>query len=417
MSKGLLWGALGGAAQAGTEIVNRQIQRRDATQDAQAQAQTRRAAILEEMAIKNEWARSAAQQERADRTEAVQGRLTAGADAALERRYAEPVEGDTPLTPEQQAVQTEGLSRMERDKARDRASYESDPRNRLRASVEAGFSDPEKLADLDSREQVSQARLESQEQVAQARIDSQQELGRVRAQADVDKRMGQIDVTMARLDSRERARVPTGFRNTPDGNMEPIPGGPADQKVLAAFRDDTTQLAGSTDGLNRLAVVANTVLRHPGLPGITGLQGKIPNFPGGDAADAAAQLETLKSQIGFGVLQAMRDASATGGALGAVSDAEGKRLEANLAALAQTQSLDQFKASLTQVIDYAEGAKGRLRDAFNLKHGSRGTPASDWRTPPAGDGRPPRISSPEQLADLPSGTVFQAPDGSLRTKP
>jgi hypothetical protein len=338
------------------------------------------------------------------------------------------VEGDTPLTAEQQAVQAEGLSRMERDKARDRASYESDPQNRLRASVEAGFSDPEKLADLDSREQVSQARLESQElvsqaridsqqQVSQARIDSQQELGRVRAQADTDKRMSQIDVTMARLDSREKARVPTGFRNTPDGNMEPIPGGPADQKVTAAFRDDTTQLAGSTDGLNRLAVVANTVLNHPGLSGIVGLQGKIPNFPGGDAADAAAQLETLKSQIGFGVLQAMRDASKTGGALGAVSDAEGKRLEANLAALSPTQSLDQFKASLTQVIDYAEGAKGRLRDAFNLKHGSRGTPASDGRAPPASDGRPPRISTPEELAPLPSGTLFQAPDGSLRRKP
>lgn len=413
MSTGMLWSALGGAARAGTEVVNQQITQRDAAQAAQSQVQARREALIFEMEAKDKWARSAAQQERADRTEAVQGRLSAGADAALERRYAEPVAGDTPLTPEQQAVQTEGLRRMEADKARDRAAYERDPQNRLRASVEAGFSDPEKLADLDSREQLAQARLESQQQVAQARIDSQQELSRVRAQADVDKRMGQIDVTMARLDSREKARVPTGFRNTPDGNMEPIPGGPADQKVLAAFRDDTTQLAGSTDGLNRLAVVANTVLRHPGLPGITGLQGKFPSIPGGDAADAAAQLETLKSQIGFGVLQAMRDASATGGALGAVSDAEGKRLEANLAALAQTQSLDQFKASLTQVIDYAEGAKGRLRDAFNLKHGSRSTA----QPPPASDGRPPRISSPEQLADLPSGTLFTAPDGSIRRKP
>jgi hypothetical protein len=41
MSKGLLWSALGGAAQAGTEIVNQQITQRDATQAAQPQQRRR----------------------------------------------------------------------------------------------------------------------------------------------------------------------------------------------------------------------------------------------------------------------------------------------------------------------------------------------------------------------------------------
>ena len=59
---------------------------------------------------------------------------------------------------------------------------------------------------------------------------------------------------------------------------------------------------------------------------------------------------------------------ALGGALGAVYDAEGKRLENNLAALDTTQGVDQFKKQLKEILSYTEGAKGRLRDTFNMKH-------------------------------------------------
>ncbi len=52
-----------------------------------------------------------------------------------------------------------------------------------------------------------------------------------------------------------------------------------------------------------------------------------------------------------------------------MSDAEGKRLESNLASLEKAQSLDQFKESLKQIVDYADKAKDRMREAYNLKHG------------------------------------------------
>jgi hypothetical protein len=147
---------------------------------------------------------------------------------------------------------------------------------------------------------------------------------------------------------------------------------PQDPKLTGAFNADTAQLQGTVSGLDRLATSANQLLQHPGLAGITGLRGKIPNVPGSDAADAQALLNTLRSQVGFGVLQDMRNASKTGGALGNVSDAEGKRLEANLAALENTQSLDQFKRSLNQILSYSDQAKDRMREAFNLKHGGQG---------------------------------------------
>lgn len=181
----------------------------------------------------------------------------------------------------------------------------------------------------------------------------------------------------------------------PDGNPTLIAakGGPADLKMAGALNQDTQALSGSTNSFDRLAVAANEVLNHPGLKGITGFRGAIPNAPGTDSANAEALLGTLKSQVGFGVLQDMRNNSKTGGALGSVSDAEGKRLEANLAALDKSQSLEQFKSNLQKIITYSEGAKGRLREAYNLKHGAGST------NPARGSGDAPGTVPPAKPPD------------------
>lgn len=165
-----------------------------------------------------------------------------------------------------------------------------------------------------------------------------------------------------------QGKIPAGYRAMPDGNLQAIPGGPADLKLQGAFNQDTAALTGSTSAMDRLATAANEALNHPGLAGTAGLRGMVPNVPGTSAADAAALLNTLKSQVAFGVLQDMRNNSKTGGALGSVSDAEGKRLEANLAALEKSQSVEQLKASLKKIVDYTDQAKDRLRGAYNLKH-------------------------------------------------
>ena len=144
-----------------------------------------------------------------------------------------------------------------------------------------------------------------------------------------------------------------------------------DTKLQGQFNQDTAALQGTTNSMDRLQQAANEVLKHPGLGGITGKMSVFPNMPGGAAADAQAKLATLKSQVGFGVLQDMRNNSKTGGALGAISDQEGKRLEANLSALENSQSEKQMKESLQKIVDYTEGAKDRLRSAYNLKHGDK----------------------------------------------
>lgn len=119
------------------------------------------------------------------------------------------------------------------------------------------------------------------------------------------------------------------------------------------------------NGLARMAQTAREIRDNPALGRITGVLGQVPDMPGSDAANVRAQLEnTLRSQVGFGVLQAMRDASKTGGALGQVSNVENILLQENLAALANTQSADALREQLDKIIQYADDAQVRLDRAF-----------------------------------------------------
>jgi hypothetical protein len=169
-------------------------------------------------------------------------------------------------------------------------------------------------------------------------------------------------------------RAPAGYRYVQGGGMEPIPGGPADMKAQGKFNQDIASMNATEAAMNELAQQANAIKEHGGLDAAVGWQSMFPTMPGSKAANAEALLETLRSKTAFGTLQAMRDASKTGGALGAVSEKELKLLESNLAALSKAQSPEQFRQQLDAVVKYAEGAKGRTREAFNMTHNGRVTP-------------------------------------------
>lgn len=191
------------------------------------------------------------------------------------------------------------------------------------------------------------------------------------------KRMG-LDIQKGMLETRRDAiananKPPSGYRYTDEGNLQAIPGGPADTKLQGVFNQDTAALNESVANMDRLANVANQLKSHPGLAGITGIRGAIPNIPGTQAANAQALLDTLRSQVGFGVLQNMRNNSKSGGALGQVSNVEEKLLQDNLAALGKAQSKEQYEAELNKIIRYTEEAKDRLSKAYNMKHGDRPT--------------------------------------------
>lgn len=182
--------------------------------------------------------------------------------------------------------------------------------------------------------------------------------------------------------STAQTKPPAGFRYTQSGDLEAIPGGPQDIKNVKAKAKDEQILEGANADFDRLSEAAKALLDHPGLEANFGLAGVIPNVPGGDAADALAQMRNLKSQIGFGVLQNMRNNSKTGGALGHVSNKENEMLQENLASLDKAQSPEQARENLQKIVDYAEAAKGRASAAFNAAYGG-GENKPNQTTPPA----------------------------------
>lgn len=80
-----------------------------------------------------------------------------------------------------------------------------------------------------------------------------------------------------------------------------------------------------------------------------GFGGMLANVPGTKARNLQADIDTIKANLGFQQLQAMRDASPTGGALGQVTERELGFLQSTVASLDQMQSPDELRRALNQI--------------------------------------------------------------------
>ena len=104
---------------------------------------------------------------------------------------------------------------------------------------------------------------------------------------------------------------------------------------------------------------------HPGLSQITGIAaGRLPGITA-DGRAAQALYDKVVAKGGFQALQDMRDASKTGGALGNVSNQEGKQLTASFAAIDRRQDAPDVQAAIDEAVASIEGAKIRMREAYD----------------------------------------------------
>jgi hypothetical protein len=198
-----------------------------------------------------------------------------------------------------------------------------------------------------------------------------------------------------------------GFRWKADGTMEPIPGGPADRRnTEAGIREQRSRDAAIAQA-DRVIGKVDQAMQSTGLLS-AGPAARVLNLPGTPARDLQATLETIKANLGFAELQAMRDASPTGGALGAIAVQELTALQATVASLEQTQSPEQLRKSLGQI----RGHYTRWKDVVNRAR-QEGATQGVGEEPPA----PVRVNSDADFDALPSGATFIAPDGSIRRKP
>jgi len=148
---------------------------------------------------------------------------------------------------------------------------------------------------------------------------------------------------------------------------------------VAKVKGLPAETAGVTDSLRQASTALDTIkrayesLNWANTGPIGAISGALPG--GGWATDARALITTLKSGLAASALQAMRDASKTGGALGNVSDKDLELLQSKIANLDPNQSEGQLKEQLKVIYDELNAALQTRVNTFGAYY--KDTPGVD----------------------------------------
>lgn len=183
-------------------------------------------------------------------------------------------------------------------------------------------------------------------------------------------------------------KAPAGYRYTPAGGLEAIPGGPAAAGPNLTPKDIQKREASLPQARQAVSTVSNTMsvigetvdrllANRDGLNGITGLiSGRTPGIT--DAArQAEADIDQLKNLAFIQGITELRNASKTGAGVGNVSNKEGERFENLKASLDRKQSLNDMIAALTRLKNQSEFTRQSLKDAFDETYSYRDTAGTD----------------------------------------
>jgi len=116
----------------------------------------------------------------------------------------------------------------------------------------------------------------------------------------------------------------------------------AEGKKAAAKKLPTIN-QGAIDSIDTAMESLKKIINHPGRESATGVGSVIPSFPGGDAAGFDARLETFKAQTFVPMVAQLKG-------MGALSDAEGKKLTAAVGALDPKMGDEEFKSSALEIM-------------------------------------------------------------------
>jgi hypothetical protein len=147
-------------------------------------------------------------------------------------------------------------------------------------------------------------------------------------------------------------KAPIGYRFTKEGNLEPIPGGPADFKA----QDRAQAQASGVDTLDKSLATVDRLLSHPGRETATGLSSLIhpANYiRGTKAVDFQRELESFDAQMFLSSVKSMKG-------MGQLSDAEGKKISAAVGAIKPGMSDESIVNNLGIIRDELTKAKTRM---------------------------------------------------------
>lgn len=114
--------------------------------------------------------------------------------------------------------------------------------------------------------------------------------------------------------------------------------------------------SGVMDTLN----LVDAIEGHEGFSGAVGWQAAFPTVPGSDSAGVEGMIETLSSQNFLNSVQNMKG-------MGALSDAEGKKLSSAVASLNPDMSENDFKKALNVIRGITKRAKSKLESKYKGK--------------------------------------------------
>jgi len=192
------------------------------------------------------------------------------------------------------------------------------------------------------------------------------------AQIGPDGKVDTIGGGGVNVDVNNMGNIPAGYQVQYDeaGNpvsMSPVPGSPAAAEAEAAAAKAKLAADNKAKGANIVVEdvgrAVDLINKDPALT--TGFLGNALKGVGGlNANNVGALIDTIKANSAFDQLQAMRAASPTGGALGAVSDTENRLLQSAIGSLEQSQSADQLVYNLKRVQkiygDIVDGPSGQV---------------------------------------------------------
>lgn len=167
---------------------------------------------------------------------------------------------------------------------------------------------------------------------------------------------------------------PQGYQWGADGkSLQAIPGGPADtkagEKAEALKKREQGALARADFVLSK---VGESIAKVGPLS--TGAIGQLTrNFGNSPAFNLNKTIDPIKANIGFAELQAMREASPTGGALGQVAVQELNMLQSVLGSLDTAQGQDELLKSLNGIHKHFTNWKRAVQQA-NQEQASGGAP-------------------------------------------
>lgn len=230
------------------------------------------------------------------------------------------------------------------------------PPEKVLAALTAAQSRKEATqARTDTSTAANEAKIEAAKIAAQARIDAAEQAGATRIQVAQMQTDARRDIAQLAISLKEAANAEL---LTPKEK----------QKREAAYPQATSAISSFETKAESFVKDIEKLRDSPGLSEITGFAaGRLPGLSANGRA-AQALYDKIVAKGGFQALQDLRDASKTGGALGNVSNQEGKQLTASFAAIDRRQDAKDVKAALDQAIGDIQGSKTRLREAYDMTY-------------------------------------------------